>query len=258
MIMNELHKFEGGDTSTVTKTSGLLQLEPAVHTVTPPTWAQARKELFIHKQPAWYLQAARLVSPCPDTPHGSIFSDRLRRKLHQRRADLCAVMAGQDIRLGADERQQQFSSALANFANETTDPLDYLIWTFACLSAPDVCSSAWHDETLDVADPFSESRLQQLFVCVYHELMSMSTAVNLQLLTRFDITQPTRSGDWVTNHPGGLVGFWPRREGVRYFASIPMPTHMYKSEALLSQGIVGIYLAEDVEHYSERAQTFHT
>ena len=48
LIMNELHKFEGGDTSTVTKTSGLLQLEPAVHTVTPPTWAQARKELSMH------------------------------------------------------------------------------------------------------------------------------------------------------------------------------------------------------------------
>ena len=48
LIMNEIHKNSDGDTSTVTKTSGLLQLEPAVHTVTPPTWEQAWKELSMH------------------------------------------------------------------------------------------------------------------------------------------------------------------------------------------------------------------
>jgi len=265
LIMNELHEKTEGGTDMVKNFPELLPVEPRVLEHHPVAWEQARRTLFRQKLPAWYLRAARWEDPQVDEPHRHIFSHRLRRALQQRLVDLHVAMRDQELRADAHSQavqvrdlQSQFRSTIARFTNEAAKPLDYLIWTHADLVVDATFAAAWYAETLDpfgywkMGTRFSEERLAPLFVRVYHELMSMSLCVDLQQFTRFDLSKPEKVGDWITNQPVSIKSLWPRREGVKYFESIPKPTHVWTSEQLMLQDYVGIYLAEDVEDYLTR------
>lgn len=57
---------------------------------------------------------------------------------------------------------------------------------------------------------------------------------------------PTKTGDWVTNHPRTLKAYWPRRQA-EYKEGPPKETEVYTQEELSNSNIIGIYLAEDIE-----------
>jgi hypothetical protein len=60
------------------------------------------------------------------------------------------------------------------------------------------------------------------------------------------------AGDWITNHPGSLKSFWPRRQEVRYSEGVARATPQYTSEQLAAMNIVGVYLDHDCPDYWER------
>lgn len=265
LIMNELHEKTEGGTDMVKNFPGLLSVSPRVLEHHPVTWETARRTLFRHKLPAWYLQAARWEDPQVDEPHRHIFSHRLRRALQSRLVDLHVTMRDQELRADAHSQavqvrdlQSLLRATIARAAIAAAKPLDYLIWSQTNLAVDATFAEAWYAETLDSSGywtmgmRFSEYRLTPLFVRVYQELMAMSLCVDLQQFTRFDLSKPEKVGDWITNQPVSIKSLWPRREGVKYFESIPKPTHVCTSEQLMLQDYVGIYLAEDVEDYLTR------
>lgn len=67
-----------------------------------------------------------------------------------------------------------------------------------------------------------------------------------------DRPTPSKTGDWVTNHPGSMRGWWPRRAGVSYQEGPPSATHQFTADELSARGMVGIYLAADCPDYLER------
>lgn len=54
---------------------------------------------------------------------------------------------------------------------------------------------------------------------------------------------------WVTNHPKSVKGMWPRRAGVDYIEGSPKGTHMYSSDELRRQNIIGVYVDMSPEDY---------
>lgn len=64
-----------------------------------------------------------------------------------------------------------------------------------------------------------------------------------------------KRGDWITNHCGSLKSFWPRRN-VLYKEGPPKETEKYSVDELINQGIVGIYLEEDVVDYYSLNQVY--
>ncbi len=57
-----------------------------------------------------------------------------------------------------------------------------------------------------------------------------------------------KKGDWVTNHPVSIKGWWPRRTA-KYKEGRPKPTLDFSVEDFESKGYIGIYLDEEVESY---------
>jgi hypothetical protein len=260
--MNELHKEEAGGSPTVQNTAKLFEPNGPRRYELPETWESQKRKLRPHRLIAWYSNVVYYhAAPRSEEPHSAIFSDRLRRYLPRRAADLHSslwhqqAVASSGLRAQLLDTRHQLDSCLARLANEATSPLDYLLWSTACNVAHDVYVLEWctADEAANV-DRFSHGRLHPLFTRVYHELMVHSTAFNLQQHLRRDPNKPCEVGDWVTNHPKGLQSFWPRRKGVKYFESVPMPSFAHTSQALLEQGNVGIYLAADVDSYFQMPQ----
>ena len=54
-----------------------------------------------------------------------------------------------------------------------------------------------------------------------------------------------KKGDWLTNHPRSIKGWWPRRD-VKIYQGRPKATDTFTVEQLEGMGQVGAYLAEDV------------
>jgi hypothetical protein len=71
----------------------------------------------------------------------------------------------------------------------------------------------------------------------------------------FYVYKNFKKGDWITNHVGSLKSFWPRRN-VLYKEGPPKKSSVFSEEELTRQGILGIYLDEDVEDYFALATVF--
>jgi hypothetical protein len=54
-----------------------------------------------------------------------------------------------------------------------------------------------------------------------------------------------KKGDWVTNTPRSIKGYWPRRDAV-LVEGPPHATDTFTTEQLQEKRIVGIYLDEDI------------
>lgn len=51
---------------------------------------------------------------------------------------------------------------------------------------------------------------------------------------------------WITNTPGELKGYWPRRAGVVYRQGKPCPSKSCTSSDLKASGYCGIYIVGDI------------
>lgn len=66
-----------------------------------------------------------------------------------------------------------------------------------------------------------------------------------------------KSLNWITNEPGSIKAFWPRRAGVRYEEGPPKETDAYTREEFEEMGYVGIYVVgQKPFDYYERARLY--
>lgn len=262
LIMNELRNTNEIGADDMSNTRGLLLNLGDVQPHHPLTWSDARDALPPPALGSWYQRAAVSSVPMPGEPHHAILSDPLRRFLQTRLEDLSACMTTtpEPGTPSPTAYRIQFQSELARRVNTAKASMDSILWSHLDRLSAEHQTSAWFAETCHPDDPWSQSarfaipRLLPLFADVYAELMRYSLNVDLPRYFRRTKSEPQKQGDWVSNNPGDIRKFWPRREGVQYFASIPMPTPYYTTNALLSQGLSGIYLAEDAEGYFAREQ----
>ena len=56
---------------------------------------------------------------------------------------------------------------------------------------------------------------------------------------------PTKKGEWVTNVPRSVKGYWPRRDA-KYSQGDPKGSDKFPVEKLKELKIVGVYLDEDI------------
>lgn len=56
---------------------------------------------------------------------------------------------------------------------------------------------------------------------------------------------PGKKGDWVTNFPRSLKGYWPRRDA-KLVEGPPKATFAHTVEELQGRKLIGIYLDEDI------------
>lgn len=64
-----------------------------------------------------------------------------------------------------------------------------------------------------------------------------------------------KSLNWITNEPGSIKAFWPRRAGVCYEEGPPKETDAYTREEFEEMGYVGIYVVgQKPFDYHERAR----
>jgi hypothetical protein len=54
---------------------------------------------------------------------------------------------------------------------------------------------------------------------------------------------------WITNHPKSIKGLWPRRDGVEYIEGEPMATHVYTTDDLKRQRLIGVYVDMPANEY---------
>lgn len=56
----------------------------------------------------------------------------------------------------------------------------------------------------------------------------------------------SHKGEWLTNTPRSIKGFWPRRDA-KLSEGLPQATETFTQEQLMERKIVGVYLDEDID-----------